>query len=143
MSFAKSFAALSALSGAALIALSATNAIPANAATTSATPAFATVCSSGDVCAQTASKGTNDASVNAWARNTTFKGRFEIYNAFDGGCSQYSATKTWPAGGTHATFNNVPYKGCDGIQDDSWYVTAWRLNSNGSWTDIGDINFEI
>lgn len=113
-------------------------ATPANAAThRPVTPRFAIVCG-GNVCIQTASKGSSLANVNAWARNTTFFGHFQLVD----GCGvtvANSPNETWPAGGTHYTFTSIHWADCG----DFWTVTAWRHNSNGSYTSLGSVSFSI
>jgi len=126
--------------GAAASAAPATTAIPAHVATHSqpVTPRFAIVCA-GDVCIQTASKGTTLATVNAWARNTTFFGHFQLVN----GCGDTVANSTpdliWPAGGTHHPFTGIHYADCG----DFWAVTAWKRLSPGHYASLGSVGFRI
>jgi hypothetical protein len=132
---------LSALSVAALIGFSAMSVIPANAATPQITrPAFAVVCHA-DACIQTASKGATYANVNAWANTTTFYGHFQLVNTGCGNTVANSSTGTWPAGGKHYTFKNIVWSG--DTCGDYWSVTAWRHNSNGSYTSLGTVGFQI
>jgi len=142
MFFAKRVAVLSALSAAALISFSAVAAIPASAATSSrpVTPRFAIVCHA-DACIQTASKGATLANVNAWANTTTFFGHFQLVNTGCGNTVANSPNETWPAGGRHYTFTNIQWQG--GVCGDFWSVTAWRHNSNGTYTSLGTVGFQI
>jgi hypothetical protein len=142
MFFAKRAVMLSALSAAALIGLSVMSSIPANAAAHSRpiVPAYAIVCHD-DACIQTASKNATYANVNAWANNTTFYGHFQLVNTGCGTTWGNSPNETWPAGGRHYTFQNIEWN--PPVCGDFWSVTAWRHNSNGTYTSLGTVGFQI
>ncbi len=108
-------------------------------------PLFDIICS-GDVCAQTKSKNTASgfANVDEWAYNTTFYGHFELSQPTGCGNTFNSPTKTWVGGGAGYLFTNVYYPGSGGVGcGDVWNAIAWRHNSNGTYTDIGDFQFSI
>jgi hypothetical protein len=144
---ALSAAALAGTIGMATLPASAATAIPARTAAapavnTAAVPAaIGSILCSGDLCIQTISANitTCVAVVAAWADTSNFTGHFEI--AVPDELYVQNSTggdRVWIAGGANYKFT-VPFFG----EGETYQVSAWRHNSNGSYTRIGFVQFGI
>ena len=140
MLFSKArMALISALASAALLGSLGLAALPANAAT-GTTNAGSIVCS-GDLCIQTETVNTTVclAVVAAWADTSDFTGHFEMAVPSVGYTQNSTGgDKESIAGGANFKFT-VPFYG-EGV---GYQATAWRHNSNGTYTNIGRVNFTI
>jgi hypothetical protein len=129
MSISKRTAGLSALASIAALGSMVAMAVPAEASSFSKGEILCT--GTGYLCIQRVTTPTSTVEINAWADTKTFTGKFELITP--DGQGYWSPEKTWPAGGTHYTFD-VPTEG-------GYYsVTAWR---GDAVSPIGAVSFEV
>jgi hypothetical protein len=102
-----------------------------------AAPSYATLCR-GDLCVQTKGIGTSFAVVNERANYRNFRGHFELaVPSRRYALNSPGGDVVWHAGGAGHNFPAI-YFPCATYQ-----ATAWQLNPNGRYTDIGRVNFGV